>query len=188
MNNFLTGKLVRLAAYNPEEVGKAFSKWSRDSEYFRLMGAGAVFMPSARQATKFFEKDVEDLSQGVYFFGVRTLADDILIGEMNLEVVNWSGRDAFVGLSIGDRTNWGKGYGTEMVTLLLQFAFLEVNLRRVTLTVFEYNPRAIRTYERAGFHHEGRMRKFLNKEGRRWDMLFMGILREEWLEQNGNTN
>ena len=80
MNNILTGKLVRLAAYNPEEVGKAFSKWSRDSEYLRLMGAGAVFMPSVKDATKFFEKEVEELSKGLYFFGVRTLADDQLIG------------------------------------------------------------------------------------------------------------
>ena len=71
-----------------------------------------------------------------------------------------------------------------MMNLLLRFAFTEVNLRRVTLAVFEYNPRAIRTYEKVGFRHEGRLRQFLNKEGRRWDMLFMGILREEWLERN----
>jgi RimJ/RimL family protein N-acetyltransferase len=54
----------------------------------------------------------------------------------------------------------------------------------MTLTVFEYNPRAIRSYEKAGFQREGRLRKILNKEGKRWDMLYMGILRKEWLEQN----
>lgn len=43
----------------------------------------------------------------------------------------------------------------------------------------------IRSYEKAGFRHEGRMRGTLNKEGRRWDILVMGILREEWMEQNG---
>jgi RimJ/RimL family protein N-acetyltransferase len=70
------------------------------------------------------------------------------------------------------------------MNILLRFAFTEINLRRVTLTVFEYNPRAIRSYEKAGFRHEGRMRAVLNKEGRRWDVLYMGILREEWMEQN----
>ncbi len=70
-----------------------------------------------------------------------------------------------------------------MMRLLLQNALLEDNLRRVTLNVFEYNPRAIRSYEKVGFRHEGRMRKFLNKVGRRWDMLFMGVLREEWLAE-----
>jgi RimJ/RimL family protein N-acetyltransferase len=70
------------------------------------------------------------------------------------------------------------------MNVLLRFAFTEVNLRRVTLSVFEYNPRAIRSYEKAGFRHEGRVRKALNKEGRRWDVLFMGILRDEWMEKN----
>ena len=184
MNDLLAGKLVRLAAYDPEEVGKAFSRWTRDSEYWRLMDSGPAHIVSARDATAFFDKQVSDQNSGDYFFCVRRLADDSLIGEMVLEVVNWRSGDAFVGLSIGERENWGKGYGTEMMSLLLQYAFLEVNLRRVTLNVFEYNPRAIRVYEKVGFRHEGRFRKYMNKEGRRWDMLFMGILREEWIEQN----
>ena len=184
MDNILKGKLVRLAAYDPDEVGKAFSTWTRDSEYWRLMDAGAAFMPSAKDATKRFEKEAEELDPAVYFFGVRTIPDDKLIGEMVLEVVNWTGRDAFVGLSIGDRASWDKGYGTETVNLLLRFAFTEINLRRVTLSVFEYNPRAIHVYEKVGFRHEGRERKSLQREGKRWDLIFMGILREEWLELN----
>lgn len=185
-DGLLTGKLVCLAAFDPEEMGRAFSGWSRDSEYWRLMDAGAVRMPSAKEATKFLEKELEELAAGFYPFSARALADDRLIGEIVLDVVNWPGRDAFVGLSIGRREDWGKGYGTEMMRLLLQFAFMEVNLRRVSLAVFEYNPRAIRSYEKAGFRHEGRIRQFLNKEGRRWDMLCMSVLREEWMEQNGN--
>lgn len=184
MNEILTGKLVRLAAFDPEEAGKAFSTWTRDSEYWRLMSSGAARLPSVREATKFFEKDVEEMDTGIYAFGVRTLADDTLIGEMVLDVVDWSARDAYVGLSIGDRANWGRGYGTEMMFLILRYAFMEVNLRRVSLAVFEYNPRAIRAYEKAGFRHEGRMRHLLNKEGQRWDMYIMGVLHEEWLQTN----
>jgi len=99
--------------------------------------------------------------------------------------VNWSGRDAFVGLGIGETEYWSKGYGTDVMNILLGFAFTEINLRRVSLTVFEYNPRAIRSYEKAGFRHEGQLRQFLNREGKRWDMLYMGIQREEWMELNG---
>ena len=61
--------------------------------------------------------------------------------------------------------------------------FNELNLHRVSLDVFEYNPRAIRSYEKVGFVFEGRTRKFLNREGQRWDMIFMGILRSEWEAQ-----
>lgn len=86
-----------------------------------------------------------------------------------------------MGLGIGERDFWGKGYGTDLMKLILRYAFLEVNLRRVTLTVFEYNPRAIRAYEKAGFRHEGRIRGGLYRDGKRYDELFMGVLREEWL-------
>lgn len=186
MKELLTGNFVRLAAFDPEELGKVFSTWSRDSEYWRLMDASVARPTSAKAATQYFEKEHAEPATGIYAFSVRTVADDKLIGEMVLDVVSWSGRDAYVGLSIGDRTNWGKGYGTEMMYLILRYAFMEVNLRRVSLAVFEYNPRAIRTYEKAGFRHEGRIRHFLNKEGQRWDMLIMGVLREEWMEQHGN--
>jgi RimJ/RimL family protein N-acetyltransferase len=65
--------------------------------------------------------------------------------------------------------------------VILRYAFQELNLRRVALDTFEYNPRAIRSYEKAGFVHEGRARGYLYREGQRWDLIFMGILREEWL-------
>jgi RimJ/RimL family protein N-acetyltransferase len=130
------------------------------------------------------EEEVAEISPASYFFSIRTLAEDKLIGELALDVVNWSGRDAFVGLGIGETEYWSRGYGTDVMKVLLRFAFTEINLRRVTLSVFEYNPRAIRSYEKAGFSYEGRMRKVLNKEGKRWDVFYMGILREEWMEIN----
>jgi len=64
--------------------------------------------------------------------------------------------------------------------VVLRYGFNELNLRRVTLTVFEYNPRAIRSYEKAGFQHEGRVRQALLRDGKRWDMFYMGILRDDW--------
>ncbi|OGO36902.1 MAG: hypothetical protein A2W35_09845 [Chloroflexi bacterium RBG_16_57_11] len=53
--------------------------------------------------------------------------------------------------------------------------------------VFEYNPRAVRSYEKVGFKHEGRARGVLHRAGRRWDLIFMGILREEWEAQQKNN-
>jgi RimJ/RimL family protein N-acetyltransferase len=60
--------------------------------------------------------------------------------------------------------------------------YLVLNLNRVTLDVFEYNPRAIRSYENAGFKHEGRGQGWLKRDRRRWDLVYMGILRNEWEE------
>ena len=187
MKDIFTGKLVRLSAFDPEEMSKAMPRWNRNSEYFRLLNSSGQPIQSSKAALKWMEKDVAEISPGSYFFSIRALADDMLLGELELDVVNWSAGDSFVGLGIGEAEHWGKGYGTDVMKVLLRFAFAEVNLRRVTLSVFEYNPRAIRSYEKAGFRHEGRARKVLNKEGKRWDVLFMGILREEWMQQTNQV-
>lgn len=184
MKDILKGALVKLGAVDTDEFSKAFAYWRRDSELMRLMDSSTTRLDSQKNTQKTIEKELEDQKVNQHFFTIRTLAEDKLIGDIGLNIINWSGRDAFVGLGIGERDFWGRGYGTDAMNVILRYAFTEVNLRRVTLTVFEYNPRAIRSYEKAGFRHEGRMRGLLNREGKRWDELFMGILREEWMEKN----
>jgi RimJ/RimL family protein N-acetyltransferase len=184
MKDIFRGRYVRLSAFDPEEMSKAWPRWFRNSEYVRLLNSSARPMQSPKAALKWMEEEAAEISPASYYFGIRTLEDDKLIGELGLDVVDWSGRDAFVGLGIGETEYWSKGYGTDVMNVLLRFAFTEINLRRVTLTVFEYNPRAVRSYEKAGFQHEGRKRLLLNREGKRWDELYMGILREEWLALN----
>lgn len=181
MKDILKGELVRLSAVDPEEFSKAFTHWRRDSEFMRLIDSSEVMLRSQKDSQKWIEKELEDQEVNQYMFTIRTLAEDKLLGDIGLSVVNWMSRDAFVGLGIGERDFWGRGYGTDVMKVILRYAFMEINLRRVTLSVFEYNPRAVRSYEKAGFVHEGRMRQFLNREGKRWDMLFMGILRDEWM-------
>lgn len=183
MKDILTGKSTRLSAFDPEEVSKAFTRWSVNTEYQRLLSSSPGRMLSAKSTLKWMEEEVGEMSPATYFFSIRTLAEDQLIGLSGLEMVDWPGGDAFVWLGIGETEFWNKGHGTDVMNTLLSFAFTEINLRRVTLNVFEYNPRAIRSYEKAGFRHEGRLRKVLHREGQRWDLLYMGILREEWMEQ-----
>jgi RimJ/RimL family protein N-acetyltransferase len=78
--------------------------------------------------------------------------------------------------------DWNKGFGTEAMKLILRYAFDLLNLNRISLTVFEYNARAILSYEKAGFRVEGQHRKWVNRDGKRWDLISMGILQSEWRE------
>jgi RimJ/RimL family protein N-acetyltransferase len=185
-NNIFQGNLVRLTAENPDTVAEHFSQWDRDSEYWRLLAAEPATPRSKKQIKEFVEKELFGDRPGIYFFMIRSLEDDHIIGELGMDGVRWNHGDAFIGISIGEREFWDKGYGTDAMQILLRFAFDELNLHRVSLTVFEYNPRAIRSYEKAGFVYEGRERKFLDRDGKRWDMLYMGILREEWLAKQQN--
>ncbi|MBI5840532.1 MAG: GNAT family N-acetyltransferase [Chloroflexi bacterium] len=184
MKDILTGSLVRLASLDAEELGKAYGNWRRDSEFMRLIDMRADGMYSGKKQQDVFEKMLDDDPQAHHYFSIRSLEDNRLLGDINLDVTNWSTRDAFVGLGIGERADWDKGYGTDAMNIILRFAFTEVNLRRVTLTVFEYNPRAIRSYEKAGFQHEGRIRRAILRDGKRWDVFYMGILRDDWMEKH----
>jgi len=182
MKDILKGELVQLGAVDVDELSKAFSRWGRDSEYIRLFNSNVAHMASATKEKKWIEKELDEQSVNQHWFSIRKLDDDALLGEIDLYVHNWSARDTFVGIGIGERDFWSKGYGTDAMKLILRYAFTEINMKRVSLGVFEYNPRAIRSYEKTGFRHEGRIRGLLNKEGKRWDMLSMGILREEWMK------
>jgi RimJ/RimL family protein N-acetyltransferase len=185
MRGLLKGRLVNLAAVNPEEMSQSFTAWNRDSEWMRLLDSGPARQFSVRKSKEWIEKHLEKSAGRMYWFTIRSAVDDRPLGDISLEVADWNPREAFVGLGIGPRDFWGRGFGTEAMQLVLEYAFLEVNLQRVTLNVFEYNPRAIRSYEKAGFRHEGRMREALFREGKRWDLLYMGIRRSEWMENYG---
>jgi len=173
---------VRLAAPNAESDAEMFARWSQDAEYLRLLDSEAARPRSAQQAKEMFKEHMEpeEPRPDAFNFVIRTLADDRLIGFVGLDGVRWTHGDAFLGIGIGEREYWDKGYGTDALRLLLRYAFTELNLHRVSLTVFDYNQRAIRAYEKAGFVVEGRMRQVLHRDGRRYDLLFMGLLREEW--------
>jgi RimJ/RimL family protein N-acetyltransferase len=103
-----------------------------------------------------------------------------LIGAAGLHEVDFKNRHAAFGLSLGDKEEWGKGYGTEATALVVKYAFETLNLNRVWLHVFEYNERAVRVSEKTGFRHEGVLRQDTYREGRYWNTHVMAILREEW--------
>jgi RimJ/RimL family protein N-acetyltransferase len=173
--NDLTGKLVRLVRYDKEKHAAAIAGWSRDSEYDRLLGEEPATMATPLRVESWFEKE-----EHPYFFIIQTLKGDQPIGLIELDGVEWTAGDAWLGIGLGERAFWSQGCGSDAMDVLLRYAFRQLGLKRVSLTVFEYNPRAIHTYEKAGFQQEGRLRQWLNRDGRRWDMLMMGILRPEW--------
>jgi RimJ/RimL family protein N-acetyltransferase len=174
------GELVRLTAADLDVAAEAFARWSLDSEYYRLLDSDPCHLWSKNKTREWLEKHLFNEKPDMYSFLIRTLDGDCLIGEIGLDGIKYTHGDAFVGIGLGEREFWGKGYGTDAMRVLLRFAFTELNLRRVSLDVFEYNPRAVRSYEKVGFVVEGRMRGMLEREGKRWDLVFMGILREEW--------
>ena len=88
---------------------------------------------------------------------------------------------AELGIVIGDKSQWGKGYGREAIQLLLDFAFAELNLHRIFLRVDATHTAAIRCYVSCGFKEEGRLRDAVYHHGYFEDQLIMSVLRPEYL-------
>jgi RimJ/RimL family protein N-acetyltransferase len=176
------GEKVRLAAPNPETDAETVAAWSRNWEFSHLlqMGAPRLWTAQSVKAELAETQDDEKSRDRMFPFVIRLLDDDRLVGFADLEVNYWPQRDAWLAIGIGQRDDWGRGYGTDAVRLLLRYVFAELNLERVTLNVFAYNERAVRSYLKAGFEMEGRLRERLRRGDRRYDMLFMGALRDEW--------
>ena len=172
----LAGELVRLCAVDLDKDVDMMLEWSRNTEYQHLLDSDPSVLWTTKQSRTWLEEHIDE----IYMFAIRTLADDRLIGFVDMDGFDWVAGSAWVGIGIGEPEYWGKGYGTDAMRIILRYAFVELNLRRVALNVFEYNPRAIRSYEKAGFVHEGRQRGAMQRNGQRWDIIYMGILRAEW--------
>jgi len=180
-NDLFTGMKVRLTRSEPDVVSKAYALWGRDSEYRRYLHERALHLWSQKKYEEWLKEDSDQQNAKQWMFDIHTLADDRLIGYVLLFYQSIAQGDAWVGIGLGAREYWGKGYGTDAMALILYYAFEELNLHRVSLGVLAYNPRAIRAYEKAGFVVEGAERRVANKDGVRYDAWIMGILREEWL-------
>ena len=112
-------------------------------------------------------------------FGIRLLKKGNLIGSCQLRSINPIHRTAELQIRLGEIREGRQGYGTEAIRLLLDFAFKDLNLYRVSVHVFVTNEAALRLYEKVGFVREGVLRKAAYIDGQHVDMAVMGILREE---------
>jgi len=123
-------------------------------------------------------KLLENLSAD-HNYAIVDARTDTLIGNCGFMNLNQLHRTADLGIFIGDKEYWGKGYGEEAIGLLTDYGFSILNLRNIMLSVYSFNKRAIRCYEKCGFHLIGRRREALEIGGAVYDILFMDLLASE---------
>ncbi len=182
-DNILRGKRVRLTAVEKKDL-PAISSWYEDSGFSRMFDATPAFPKSTDQLDRWFE-EAQKAKDG-YLFAIRHIDADTLLGYIELDGILWSHQSGWLAIGLGRRDDWGKGYGHESMELALNFAFNELNLYRVQLSVFSYNQRALNLYGSLGFKKEGVIRELIHRDGRRYDMIIFGLLRHEWSERQSN--
>jgi RimJ/RimL family protein N-acetyltransferase len=175
--HLLRSTRVRLTALD-ESDAPTIARWYKDAAYLRLQDTNAAIPRTAADISA--EITAERKADDIIVLAIRLVDSDELVGTIGFYEIEWSNQVAWLGLGIGDRSNWGRGYGSDAMQLALRYAFCELNLYRVQLTVIDYNARAIALYEKSGFKREGVFRQFGQRDGRRYDMILYGLLRPEW--------
>ena len=173
----LFGKSVRLRAIDRDDI-PTFVRWFNDPDVRHFL---QMFEPMSRAGEeRWFEAHLN--RQDEYLFAIEAPVDDgwLNIGNVGLHRVDWKNRGVTFGIVLGEKAFWGKGFGTDATRTMLRFAFEELNLHRVELEVYDFNPRAMRCYEKAGFRLEGTRRQAHFHQGAYHDVHRMGILRDEF--------
>ncbi len=174
-NPFIVGDKIYLRPLDTEDID-SFVLWTNDEEVRQYLS----------RITPLNKVRERDFIEGLYkddreiVLGIALKENDQLIGNLALRRASMSFRQASLGIVIGDKSGWSKGYGTEALNLMMGHGFDELNLHRIYLTVISLNARAIRAYEKVGFKREGVFRDHQYRNGKYHDVYYMGILEDEW--------
>jgi RimJ/RimL family protein N-acetyltransferase len=172
---FLVGRDVYLRPLESADL-PLIREWANAPD-IRALTAEVLPMSEAG-ASEFFER-VRTERDRVWFTVVLT-QDDRVIGEAGLLRMFNAWRTTDLTIIIGDRTAWGKGFGTQAIRLLLDYAFGCLNFHRVSLGVVGFNERALHFYESVGFRREGVQRDGYFHGHRYHDFVLMSILEDEY--------
>lgn len=162
------------------EDAELYDAWRNNIEVMRYTNP-SLDLYSTEETIAFVEQVILG-SHAAKSYIIVDKTEDIPIGITSLINIDYKNRNAECIIDIGEADYWGKGYGAEALTLLLDYAFSEMNLHRVSLRVFSFNERAIHLYKKIGFQQEGSSRESLFRDGKWHGIIHMGLLQCEYMK------
>ena len=170
----VTGDKCYLSPIDTNDYEK-YLEWLNDPE----VATGLIIMAKILGVES--EKEaLEHLAKNTYSFAIVDLEKDELLGNCGFSSVDFRNRNAEVGIFIGNKSYWGKGYGVEALKLILDFGFNVLNLHNIHLTAYSFNKQAIKCYKKVGFKEAGRIRECKLIGGNKYDEVLMDILSSEF--------
>lgn len=176
---FIEGSKVQLCSLVPEDFGTTMQQWLSDKEVTRFLSRGTLpshplILEKEFASTAKINQDIQlsiiDKSTGRY------------IGIVGLHSLNWISNHAEFRILIGDKSAWGKAYGAEACQLITAYGFEALHMNKIWLGVNTENKKAVNSYSRCGFQHEGVLRQELFRNDRYYDVIRMSLLKDEYLK------
>ncbi len=175
---------TRLRRLDKNDVNTILAHWNN----YQLRQYLPTPLPSNHEELVDFIESANDAysKRKGFTFGIEDIDSGNLVGIVSLVNVSWISHNGEIGLlAILDPKDWRKGYGKDAMLVLLDVAFSVLNLHNVYLWVAGFNDRAIVFYEKIGFSKRGALRELAYRNGKRYDVVVMDILRSEFIEKYG---
>lgn len=184
-DSLFSSKDICLGPIDMDRDSVVESSWSHDLEFMRTWSLKPAVPQSAAQIKRNYEKieKNQEESNNFFHFSIRLRTDDSLIGTAEIFQINWSNAAGAIKLMIGEAESRSKGLGTQAAHLLLRFAFDELNMYRLGVTIAEFNVVGRKFAEKFGFSIEACRRQALERDGLRWNLYHYGMLRSEYIDR-----
>lgn len=174
---FLESKLVKLTPPNVDDTND-FYKWSGDREATQFSFFSYSYPQSKAEITHWFSGIKH--SKSTVTFGICCSETRALIGCAGIASMRRLNRSGEYCISIGEKSYWGKGLGTDVTKFITDYGFNTLGLHRIDLTAFSSNDAAIKAYEKARYVDDGVKRESGYRNGKHLDKVQMSVLSHEW--------
>jgi RimJ/RimL family protein N-acetyltransferase len=174
----LTGKLVRLRPFEPEDADTLW-RWHNDPDVMRWLQEGYP-EPLAAIRKRWAERPANCFQRTV--FGIETRAESRLIGVIVLRDATPEHGRAELDVYIGEKDCWNGGYGTDAMRVMCRYGFEFMRLHAIELSVVDENERARHVYRKVGFVEEGKLREAFRRDGKWHDVYVMSLLEGELVD------
>jgi RimJ/RimL family protein N-acetyltransferase len=170
----IAGELVLLRALEPDDLERCY-RWMNDPEIVRTL---------KHRYPMAFHKEAEWLQRAVNpphterHFAIERRDNRTHIGNTSVHDIDWVSRTAELDLFLGEPSAWNRGFGRDAIRAVMRFAFDEMNLQKLRISVFDYNERAKHVLISSGFVQEGKLAREFYREGQFHDIVILAAFRE----------
>ncbi|MCP4652335.1 MAG: GNAT family N-acetyltransferase [Candidatus Omnitrophica bacterium] len=177
---FIDSDTIYLRTLTQEGDFSEYESWLNDQENTTYMGSGRF--PVTEMALKKYVDDFSKNQNGI-LTGIFHKSCDKHIGNITLQQIDWRNRNGEIGIIVGDKEQWGKGYATKAIRLIAAHAFNRLNLHKLCAGVIAGNEGSRKAFEKAGFQLEGTLRQSFYLNDEYLDCYRMGLLKNEFTEE-----
>ncbi len=177
----LSGKKVVLRALEREDL-KSMHKWQNDEDIMRLARPFPDHVISMVALETEYEKELRGEDTGRRAFIIEEKSTGRSVGFASIRIQKFQRRmtSADIGLALGEKRAWKKGFGTETTRLLLDEMFHQLNLHRAEWWTYAENNASLKLAEKMGFKEDGRLREAVFFDNKFHDIVVLGMLKDEY--------